>query len=84
MTQELLPSFSPTAQSLKKGLYEHYRGGRYEVISIARHSETLEELVVYRALYGDQGYWVRPLQMFCEEVLIDSRKVARFRYVGPL
>ncbi len=59
----LLP-LSDAAQSLQEGgLYEHYKGMRYKLISVARHSETLEEVVVYKALYGDHGIWVRPLSM---------------------
>jgi len=53
---------------IKKGIYRHYKGGRYEVIGIARHSETLEEMVVYRALYGEGGLWVRPASMWNEWV----------------
>lgn len=67
---------------LKLGEYEHYKGKRYKVIGIARHSETLEELVVYQALYGEYGLWVRPLKMFMEEVEIDRKRVPRFKYLG--
>ena len=63
---------------IKKGIYRHYKGGRYEVIGIARHSETLEEMVVYRALYGEGGLWVRPASMWNEWVEKDGRKVLRF------
>ena len=63
------------------GTYRHYKGNCYEVIGIARHSETLEEMVVYRALYGDGGLWVRPLAMFCETVVIDGREIPRFEWV---
>ena len=52
------------------------------MIGVARHSETLEELVVYRALYGDNDLWVRPLKMFTEEVEVDGEKMLRFEYVG--
>jgi hypothetical protein len=51
---------------LKPGLYQHYRGNLYQVIGLSRHSETLEELVVYQALYGNYGLWVRPFKMFTE------------------
>lgn len=54
----------------------------YEVIGIARHSETLEKLVVYKALYGDGGLWVRPLKMFCETVDVNGTQQPRFQYVG--
>lgn len=67
---------------LKLGEYEHYKGKRYKVIGVARHSETLEELVVYQALYGEYGLWVRPLKMFMEEVEIDRKRVPRFKYLG--
>lgn len=67
--------------SIKPGKYKHYKGKEYEVIGIARHSETLEELVVYRALYGEGGMWVRPLAMFMEEVEVDGVKVPRFYYM---
>jgi len=64
---------------LKPGLYRHYKGQDYEVIGTARHSETEEWLVVYRALYGDFGLWVRPLSMFTETVLLDTgERVPRF------
>ncbi len=77
------PTTSPQARSLQPGLYEHYKGGRYEVQGVALHSETLEELVVYKALYGEGRTWVRPLSMFCEEVqLADGRRVARFRFIS--
>lgn len=66
---------------LKLGKYEHYKGKQYEVIGTAHHSETLEELVVYRALYGDYSLWVRPLKMFLEEVEIDGKRMPRFRYL---
>jgi hypothetical protein len=67
---------------LNFGKYKHYKGNEYEVIGIAKHSETLEELVVYRALYGERNLWVRPLAMFLEEVEIDGKRVARFAYIG--
>ncbi|MDP2105944.1 MAG: DUF1653 domain-containing protein [Desulfobulbaceae bacterium] len=63
---------------LKAGIYAHYKGNEYEVIDIATHSETEEKMVVYKALYGEFGLWVRPLSMF-DEVMGDGRK--RFAYV---
>lgn len=60
------------------GLYRHYKGGQYEVIGTARHSETLEPLTLYRALYGAHGLWVRPAAMFNEQVLIDGVLQPRF------
>jgi hypothetical protein len=67
---------------MKAGKYRHYKGGEYEVFFVARHSETEEELVVYRTLYGDFSHWVRPLAMFTETVEIDGQQVPRFEYVG--
>lgn len=62
------------------GRYRHYKGGAYEVVGLARHSETLEPLVVYRALYGEGGLWVRPAAMWSETVtLADGRTAVRFR-----
>lgn len=63
------------------GKYRHYRGNMYEVIGVAKHSETLEELVVYRALYGEGELWARPIDMFLEEVELDGKKVTRFEFV---
>lgn len=76
---------SDQAQGLKKGLYQHYKGNLYEVVGISHHSETLEEFVNYRQLYGDYGYWVRPIGMFCETVTTESQEVVpRFRYMGEI
>ncbi len=71
---------------IKPGVYRHYKGRFYEVIGIARHSETLEELVVYRALYnskkfGKNALWVRPKKMFLESVIVDGKKTPRFERV---
>lgn len=63
------------------GRYRHYKGNEYTVLGVARHSETLEELVVYRQEYGDRGLWVRPAAMFAESVMVDGRLVARFQYL---
>jgi hypothetical protein len=63
------------------GRYRHYKGNDYQVIGIARHSETEEELVVYRKLYGDGSLWVRPLTMFEENVVVDDRTVPRFTWM---
>ena len=63
------------------GRYRHYKGGEYEVFFVATHSETEEPVVVYRTLYGDHSYWVRPLAMFTEEVLVDGKSVPRFALV---
>jgi len=62
-------------------IYMHYKGNKYKVLCTAKHSETLEEMVVYQALYGDGDIWVRPLSMWNEEVLVDGKKVKRFELV---
>ena len=67
--------------SVSKGIYKHYKGNLYEVFDVAKHSETEEEHVVYRTLYGDYGLWVRPLAMFIETVELDGQQIARFEYV---
>ena len=67
-----------TKTPVTPGRYRHFKGGLYEVLGLARHSETLEELVVYRALYGEGGLWVRPLAMFQNSVTLDGREVPRF------
>jgi hypothetical protein len=65
------------------GRYRHYKGNEYEVLGVARHSETDERVVVYRPLYNDTGLWVRPLAMFVEMVTVDGKPVPRFAYLGP-
>ena len=67
---------------VKLGKYCHYKGKEYEVIGTAKHSETLEELVVYKALYDEGQIWVRPLKMFTEIIEIDGEKISRFKYIG--
>lgn len=68
---------------IKTGIYEHYKGGRYQVIGIARHSETEESLVVYRPLYGEGGLWVRPLDMFAATIVTrDGHQQPRFAFLG--
>ncbi len=67
---------------LQLGKYKHYKGNLYEVICIAHHSETLEDMVVYRALYNDFDLWVRPLSMFLENVEINGVIMPRFEYLG--
>ena len=66
---------------LKVGVYKHYKGKKYQVLGIALHSETLEEQVVYKALYGKNLLWVRPLEMFLEDVEINGKKQPRFRNI---
>ena len=68
--------------NIKPGTYRHYKGNTYEVIGVASHSETLEPMVVYRALYGEGGLWVRPAYMWDEEVEVKGEKVRRFTYTG--
>jgi len=63
------------------GRYRHYKGGEYEVIGVARHSETDEALVVYRPLYGERGLWVRPAAMFCEQLEVAGQVVKRFALI---
>ena len=67
---------------LKPGIYRHFKGNRYELIGIAKHSETLKPMVVYRALYGERGLWVRPAAMWTETVDRDGYLGPRFAYVG--
>lgn len=67
---------------IKPGRYRHYKGNEYEVIGVAKHTETLEEVVVYRALYGEKGLWVRPAVMFMETVIKEGVEVPRFKYIG--
>lgn len=69
-------------ESIKPGHYRHFKGKEYEVLGVARHSETEEELVVYRALYGDFGLWVRPVSMWNEAVERDGKTFRRFTYIG--
>jgi hypothetical protein len=71
-----LPDIAP-------GIYRHYKGMDYEVIAVARHSETMEAVVVYRALYGEFGLWVRPAAMFMETVQVDGQAQLRFTPVSP-
>lgn len=69
---------------MKSGIYQHYRGNRYEVIGVAKHSETMEDMVVYKPLYENAaaGLFVRPLAMFLEEVEMDGKRVPRFRRIN--
>jgi hypothetical protein len=67
---------------IKKGVYQHYKGPLYFVHDIARHSETEEELVVYKTLYGDFSLWVRPLSMFAEMVNVDGKLIPRFKWIS--
>lgn len=69
-------------ETIKPGRYRHFKGKEYEVLGVARHSETEEELVVYRALYGDFSLWVRPVSMWNETVERDGKTFRRFTYIG--
>ena len=69
---------------LKPGKYRHFKGNEYELIAVAKHSETMEEMVVYRALYGEKGLWVRPAAMWRETVERDGYCGPRFQYVGDV
>lgn len=66
---------------IQPGRYRHYKGKEYEVIGVAKHSETEEDLVVYRALYGDFNLWVRPAKMFREKIEIEGKLVFRFEWI---
>ncbi|MDR3453650.1 MAG: DUF1653 domain-containing protein [Rhodoferax sp.] len=77
MSEEALPPLITTPP----GRYRHYKGNLYEVVGTARHSETLEPLTLYRALYGERGLWVRPAAMFNEDVVIDGVAQPRFTRV---
>lgn len=82
MSQGSIPELSAMARSVRVGgFYEHYKGLLYQVIAVARHSETLEELVVYQAQYGDKSVWVRPVGMFLEEVQKEGKSVSRFKFI---
>ena len=69
-------------EKIKIGRYRHFKGNEYEVIGTAKHSETLEEYVVYKALYGEGGLWVRPASMWNETVERDGKTFRRFEYIG--
>ena len=80
MASAELPPLPPTPP----GRYRHYKGGEYELVGVARHSETLEALVVYRPLYNASGLWVRPHAMFFGELEVDGRLVRRFAPVKEI
>lgn len=73
----------PLDIDLKPGLYRHFKGNMYRLLYVARHSETLEPMVVYQALYGEHGIWVRPASMWSETVERDGKSYTRFEYLGP-
>ena len=77
-----MSSLPPLPAEPRPGLYRHYKGNEYRVLGLARHSETLEPLVVYQALYGERGLWVRPAAMFGETVVVSGKRVPRFARIG--
>jgi len=70
--------------NLKPGKYQHYKGKYYQVLGIAKHSETLEDLVVYQALYGEKQLWIRPKKMFLEKITKNKKTIPRFKYITPI
>ena len=74
---------TPDDSTIPLGIYRHYKGPEYKLLHLARHSETEEWLAVYQALYGDFGFWVRPLAMFTEQIEVDGKITSRFQYVRP-
>ena len=70
-------------EELQLGIYRHFKGNYYRLLGVARHSETMEPLVVYQALYGERGIWVRPASMWSETVERDGIQSKRFTYIGP-
>ena len=70
------------SEEIRPGRYRHFKGKEYEVLYLARHSETEEEMVVYRALYGERGVWVRPASMWLETVERDGQTFRRFTFIG--
>ncbi len=70
--------------TLRPGRYRHFKGNEYEVIGVARDSETEREVVVYRALYGERGLWIRPVEMFTEIIERDGKRVQRFAYLADV
>ena len=75
-------TYEEAVNTIIPGKYRHFKGNEYEVISVARHSETMEAMVVYRALYGDHGIWVRPADMWNETIERDGRTYQRFEKIG--
>jgi hypothetical protein len=73
----------PPLPETPPGLYRHYKGGEYEVVGVARHSETLEPMVIYRPLYNESGLWIRPYSMFFEQVEVAGALQPRFSLVTP-
>lgn len=77
-----MDEFEQYCEKIKPGKWRHFKGNEYRVLSVARHSETLAPMVVYQALYGEQGVWVRPAEMWLETVERDGKTFPRFTYLG--
>ena len=73
-----------TEKTVPQGIYRHYKGNLYQVLHMAKHSETEESLIVYRCLYGEYGVWVRPLAMFTETIEVNDKEVPRFELIKAL
>lgn len=78
MSNPLLPALP----AVRPGRYRHYKGNEYRVLGVARHTETEEPVVVYQALYGERGLWVRPAAMFVENVIVNGASMPRFAFVA--
>ena len=76
-----IPPFSKKAKSVRKGTYQHYKGGYYKVIHIGRNESTLEEVVIYVSKIDSKEIWVRPLDDFLSEVLVNDKSILRFTYI---
>ncbi len=74
----------PAMTTVKPGKYRHFKGNEYQVLGTVRHSESEEELVLYRTLYGDYSLWVRPLAMFFDQKEVAGKLVPRFEYLGEM
>ena len=75
-------SVKEAEEQIRPGRYRHFKGKEYQVLCLARHSETSESMVVYQALYGERGIWVRPANMWNEQVELDGRLMRRFERIG--
>ncbi|NNM43582.1 MAG: DUF1653 domain-containing protein [Chlamydiae bacterium] len=81
MSQETLAPFSTRSKSIKKGIYEHYKGNTYKVIAVGRHSENLEEMVIYQDCSDESKWWIRPVSLFLETISIEDKEIPRFRFL---
>lgn len=81
MSRPAIPPLSPEAQKIKLGIYEHYKGGKYEVLAVARDSEDMQEYVVYRTQFPPHDTWIRPVDEFCEVIELQGKIVPRFRLI---